>query len=60
MYDFMPANKKKKEGQATLGTFVFVVVYLKIKNFYFYFIYNLGHIIIKFKEKYKGRDSIIS
>ena len=57
MYDFMPANKNKKEGQATLGTFVFVVVYLKIKN---YFIYNLGHIIIKFKEKYKGRDSIIS
>ena len=57
MYDFMPANKKKKEGQATLGTFVFVVVYLKIKN---YFIYYLGHIIIKFKEKYKGRDSIIS
>lgn len=57
MYDFMPAKKKKKEGQSTLGTFVFVVVYLKIKN---YFMYNLGHIITKFKEKYKGRDSIIS
>lgn len=46
MYAFMPANKKKVAGEATLGAVVTVALYLKIT-----LQCNLGHIIIIFKEK---------